>query len=691
VDPGAAFDPHTAFSGPVVRGRAPLPYRVAVVLVTIVVVLLPAIYLAIIALDLWFVYDWATGGAVHTFGEGRGSRVSFYLYVAPIVIGLIIAFFMVKPFFAPRVKQASPLALDPSVERRLYDYVERMCDAMHAPRPVRIDVDTRLNASASFDGGLHGLATGRLVLTIGLPLAATLTLRQLTAVMAHEFGHFGQGAAMRFYWLSTMVNLWFARVVHERDEWDERLRQWTRFDYRIAIVVWLARGLVWCSRRVLWLLMQLSHLLTMALSRQMEFNADTCAASVAGVSGFTEGMRLLPVLELAERGAHHDIDLAWEGRRLPDDMPSLVAVNVPQVQEETRRAVIEQAMTGTVGMYDSHPPIGERIRRVEAGGQSGVLVPDGPASILFSDFPDLCRRATRLTYEDVFGEEFQPGQLVETAGVAETGMAVAELRVCGREALGKGEWRLTEVPTAVVPEPGDERAALRVPAESSDGEAASRLYEDRVALWRAEALVSAGCDPGLQAQGVADGRVEGLRRRLEERERDAAPALTDRGRQLEALGRRFGAALELAARDPSLVSEEELALARSCARSLGALSGVTSNVASVNAACHATSALLEQVKGEAGERLAGTIMSQVRELRRRLIGLQEGLGQEGDPFPPGGNPRTLAAAILPGIPPEGEPGLLFNAAVGSLHAFSERVLRCVGTLERLARKLEERT
>ena len=83
-------------------------------------------------------------------------------------------------------------------------------------------MDCLVNASAGFgrDAGLFGQ---NLVLTIGLPLVAGLTARQFAGVLAHEFGHFSQGAGMRLSYVVRSVNAWFARVVFERDGWDESL------------------------------------------------------------------------------------------------------------------------------------------------------------------------------------------------------------------------------------------------------------------------------------------------------------------------------------------------------------------------------------------------------------------------------------------------------------------------------------
>ena len=55
-----------------------------------------------------------------------------------------------------------------------------------------------------------------MVLLIGLPLAAGLSLRQFAGVLAHEFGHFSQGFGMRLTYVIRSINIWFMRVVYER-------------------------------------------------------------------------------------------------------------------------------------------------------------------------------------------------------------------------------------------------------------------------------------------------------------------------------------------------------------------------------------------------------------------------------------------------------------------------------------------
>jgi hypothetical protein len=80
-----------------------------------------------------------------------------------------------------------------------------------------------INASAGLHLGMVERKNGRLVLTIGLPLAAGLSLRELSAVLAHELGHFRQGAGMRLSRLVWRVNEWLVRLAFERDGWDVML------------------------------------------------------------------------------------------------------------------------------------------------------------------------------------------------------------------------------------------------------------------------------------------------------------------------------------------------------------------------------------------------------------------------------------------------------------------------------------
>ena len=177
-------------------------------------------------------------------------------------------------------------------EPRLFAFIEQICDLARAPRPRRVLVNLDVNASASLSHGVWSLFSRNLTLTIGLPLAGGLTARQFGGVLAHEFGHFAQGAGMKTTYVVRMVSFWFARVVYERDRMDAALENWAKgLDIRIGIVLHTARLMVWCVRRVLWVLMSVGQLISSALMRQMEFDADHYEIQTAGSEGFISTAR----------------------------------------------------------------------------------------------------------------------------------------------------------------------------------------------------------------------------------------------------------------------------------------------------------------------------------------------------------------------------------------------------------------
>ena len=80
---------------------------------------------------------------------------------------------------------------------------------------------------------------------------------------------------MRLTYVVRTVSHWFTRVVYERDSWDENLERWSQEnDIRIGVIFYLARGCVWLTRRILWVLMMIGHGVSGLLLRQMEFDAD---------------------------------------------------------------------------------------------------------------------------------------------------------------------------------------------------------------------------------------------------------------------------------------------------------------------------------------------------------------------------------------------------------------------------------
>jgi Zn-dependent protease with chaperone function len=369
--------------------------------------ILPLIYLTLTLAVGWSVYYFATNHFLTIWNWPVGRSVYSTILrivcsVTPLLVGGIVAIFMVKPLFTPRPKQMRPLALNPEIDQRVYVLVHEICKLLGAKPPVRIELDCSLNASAGFDGGLSGFFTNRLVLTLGMPLVAGLTQRELAGVIAHEFGHFRQGFGMRVSYLIRSVNQWFARVVYERDALDEALDSAAESSEGwMSLMIGCAKFGVWISRGVLWLLMKVGHAISAFLLRQMEYDADAAEIELAGSHAFETTELKIAILGAVWSDLHLEMRRSWRNHfKLPDNLPWLLAHRATNLPATRREHITNAFGLKKTGFFDTHPSSADRIQRARQSAQPGYEISEEPAADLFADFRTLSKMVTLIHYDD---------------------------------------------------------------------------------------------------------------------------------------------------------------------------------------------------------------------------------------------------------------------------------------------------
>lgn len=401
------------FLGPIQPVPVSLTYRLGIVLSAGVMLLMPLVYFSMIALVALVVWWHLTNNHVIMSGaRGRGGFFALLIYLAPVVMGAVMIFFMIKPLFSRSSGRTVIRSLSPQSDPLLFEFVHRVCAIVGAPAPRRIDVDCDINASAGFRNGIFSLLGSDLVLTIGLPLAGGLSLEQFAGVLAHEFGHFAQGTGMRITYITRTINHWFLFVVYQRDRWDQMLVDWsTSVDIRIGWIILLARLVVWLVRMILMVLMKIGHAATGYMLQQMEFDADRYEARVGGSHTFEATSRQIQVLGLAHRGAQADLEFFFKEGRLADNLPRLILANVRQLPSEALEFINETIKNGKTEMFDTHPCDRDRIASAWQEQAPGVYRGSLPASVLFSDYDTLARIVTWDYYYDIFGDKLKREQL----------------------------------------------------------------------------------------------------------------------------------------------------------------------------------------------------------------------------------------------------------------------------------------
>jgi Zn-dependent protease with chaperone function len=381
-----------------------MAYRIGVIVVALTIPILPTIYLALIAAISYLLFLHVTT-SIRGIAQMHSIWALFLLYVGPIVAGAILLFFMVKPFFARRMRSQPLRTLEFGEEPLLFALVTRIADAVGAPEPRSIAVDCQANASAGF-GGLFGVLFGNdLQLTLGLPFAADLTTQQLAGVITHELGHFTQGAGMRLSFVVRSINGWFARVVYEQDNWDETLMQGMSQGNSFALILMLATICVWLTRRVLWLLMMISNGLSCFLLRQMEFDADRYECRLVGADTFAETDRRVVLVNIASTTAFMLAQASWFQRgKLPDDLGAFVVSMRQSISSKQSRKLLDSISSAKTGLFETHPSPSDRLANVRRETAPPVFALDGPATQIFVDFPKLSRAVTKDFYRSVIGK-----------------------------------------------------------------------------------------------------------------------------------------------------------------------------------------------------------------------------------------------------------------------------------------------
>jgi Zn-dependent protease with chaperone function len=275
----------------------------------------------------------------------------------------------------------------------LFAFVKRVSDETRQAMPSDIYLVPEVNAWVSHRGGVMGIGSRR-VMGIGLTLLQTVSIDQLRAIIAHEFGHYAGG--------------------------DLRLGAWlykTREAMRRTIEN-LARTNNGIHKPFLWY-GNLFMRMTQSVSRAQELAADRIAARIAGVESSVEALIAVHSAALAYNAYWQQelIPVLTNGYRPPIAAGFLQFLHAESVAAAVSKQIKSDITGGVADPYDSHPPLNERIAALHAAESEpshGV-----PAMTLLRDLRRLEWELLQMLFADP-----QKAKELETVEWNETGPRV---------------------------------------------------------------------------------------------------------------------------------------------------------------------------------------------------------------------------------------------------------------------------
>ncbi len=254
--------------------------------------------LALIAfISLYFFLTFWFGKLAYNLFRGQGSLLNYGLGAGFAFLSL----FMAKSLFFLNKREENPMRryVTEKEEPVLFDYLYKLADEARSPRPHKVFLTDRVNASVSYDlSFLNLLFPSKKNLEIGLGLVNVLSLGEFKAVLAHEYGHFAQRSMLLGRYVYTAQQI-AARIVGKRDILDSFLAGISGFDIRIAWIGWILQILVWAIRSLIETCFSVVSIAERALSREMEFQADLVAVSMTGSDALIHALYKLQIADEA--------------------------------------------------------------------------------------------------------------------------------------------------------------------------------------------------------------------------------------------------------------------------------------------------------------------------------------------------------------------------------------------------------
>jgi Zn-dependent protease with chaperone function len=257
------------------------------------------------------------------------------------------------PSFRPRGRRLSRTEAP-----GLFDLLQALAARTGIGAPDEVYLTAAPEAGVTQTGGL--LRQGTRILVLGLPLLDTLTIAELRAVLAHEYGHFG-GGDTRLLRLGARAHSLFASTLKATKGIGFRdTLQGNSIYFAVAAGHALAGAIAH-------IFASLYFLLTLPISRREELAADRLAAQVAGRDAMRSALERMPQIEAYDLYLARDVALAMKRSVMPNDLLDGFRTFRRRFFESTAgRRFLDERRSAPTSPYDSHPSLADRIRALGA-------------------------------------------------------------------------------------------------------------------------------------------------------------------------------------------------------------------------------------------------------------------------------------------------------------------------------------
>ena len=381
------------------------------------------IYLAFIAFFIWLL-AYTFEYSLLLLGAG------FHIITVLVFLGangflVMILIFLLKIFIPSGKKkheEGAGFEIKPANEPELFKLIYEVADGVKTYRPRKVFLIPDVNASVFHEQSLFSLFfPSHQNLNIGLGLVNSLTVVELKAVLAHEFGHFSQNIT-RVSGFIYRINKLIVDLLYSDGGWENTVRNSANLHGIIALfaalALYTALGIRWVFQKIY----ELVNLPYMSLSRDLEFHADAVAVNLTGKEALANALRKIDFTSVAYNSTTEHLDDFFNKDKLSCTnifkVHNSVTLNLAALNElgiENNMLVItpetmnkfQKSRVYYKDQWATHPTQAEREANIAKYGQSQPYELTS-AWTLFSNPEAVQEKMTKNLYADILATNKDP-------------------------------------------------------------------------------------------------------------------------------------------------------------------------------------------------------------------------------------------------------------------------------------------
>jgi hypothetical protein len=379
-----------AFTGQIELPKVSLGRRLGTWLVLVVLLLLVAVYFAILG-GLGFGVYWL---ATHDFGT---SIPSWVVSVAMAAAALLLLC-LIRPLVMPRERPAEIVPLAADNQPLLADFIAKIAGHVHASPPAVMQAECSPRITLDSKGR---------TLSLGLPLVMNLTVDQLGGLIAAQLAQHRRGAGCGPANLIRSINGWMWRSVYQEDRFDRWItRANLRPGFHLGRLLLPLRAFSFLARVVLWIPMFIGNTVAASLARESELDADRTAARLIGGPAWTATIERVKVVAFTWEGILTELPFLYKEQQLPDSLPHFLAERMADVTPDLATTLLASVIKEEEIPFDSRPSVADQSAAIAVEPAAGVLACPLAAQGLVSDCGGLSRQVSWDYYTARFGAQF---------------------------------------------------------------------------------------------------------------------------------------------------------------------------------------------------------------------------------------------------------------------------------------------